>query len=353
MIFRSLVLLGIGAAFLFGVPSISSAQTATTKTAAVEQVKPKAKAPAKATNKVNKKKATVANKGKGKGKGKGKSQVAAEEAEAKPVGLFAALFRPNEKAKLAAKGKPDPKLTAKARAKEKEKAQKEWARREILQPIQPVQPLPDVQMTSFRNDGELRSEQTMPRSGFFGVLFGDEQVMLPETRNLDAALAQKEARKKFKVRPEFEPQIVDFSGYPRGTIVIDTSNHFLYLVEGLGTARRYGIAVGKDGLQYKGEVKVGDKQEWPRWIPTKEMQEREPKKYGQHKDGMPGGGENPLGARAIYLYDGKKDTHLRIHGTIAPQTIGTNSSNGCFRMVNDHVIDLYRRVKIGTQVVVL
>ena len=174
-----------------------------------------------------------------------------------------------------------------------------------------------------------------------------------ETRTLDARSEQKERKKNSGCKPEFEPQVVDFSGYPRGTIVIDTRYHFLYLVEELGTARRYGIAVGKDGLKYKGEVKVGDKQEWPRWIPTKEMQEREPKKYGQYKDGMPGGGENPLGARAIYLYEGKKDTHLRIHGTIAPQTIGTNSSNGCFRMVNDHVIDLYRRVKIGTQVVVL
>ena len=75
------------------------------------------------------------------------------------------------------------------------------------------------------------------------------------------------------------------------------------------------------------------------------MQKREPQKYGQYKDGMPGGGQNPLGARAIYLYEGKKDTHLRIHGTIAPETIGTNSSNGCFRMVNEHVMDLYGRVQ--------
>ncbi len=127
----------------------------------------------------------------------------------------------------------------------------------------------------------------------------------------------------------------------------------LYLVESSSTARRYAIAVGKEGLQYKGAVTVGDKQEWPRWIPTKEMQQREPKHYGQYKDGMPGGGMNPLGARAIYLYDGKKDTHLRIHGTIAPQTIGTSASNGCYRMINEHVMDLYRRVKVGTKVVVL
>ena len=350
MISRSLVLLGIGVALVFGAPSIAVAQNTTTKTAAVEQVKPKLKAKAKTAAKSNKKNKVAA-------KGKAKKSTTKEvEKEEKPVGLFSVLFRPNDKAKSAAKAKPEPKLSAKAAAKAKEKARKEASRKEILQPMEPiraVQPRFDPELASFRNDGELRSEQTMPRSGFFGALFGDDQVLLPETRTLDTALAQKESRRKFKVAPQFEPQVVEFSGYPRGTIVIDTANHFLYLVEGLGSARRYGIAVGKDGLQYKGQVKVGDKQEWPRWIPTKEMQEREPKKYGQYKDGMPGGGENPLGARAIYLYEGKKDTHLRIHGTIAPQTIGTNSSNGCFRMVNDHVIDLYRRVKIGTNVVVL
>jgi lipoprotein-anchoring transpeptidase ErfK/SrfK len=351
MISRSLVLLGMGVALVFGVPSISAAQTATTKTATVQQVKPKPKTKTTA-NKPNKK----SNKTVAKGKAKKPAAKETEVAEQKPVGLFAALFKPNDKNK--ANGKGDARPNSKT-VKAKEKPQKVVTRREILQPmqpipqIQPVQPGLDPEQLAFRNQGELRSEQTMPRSGFFGVLFGDDQVMLPETRTLDAALAQKEGRKKFTVRREFEPQIVEFSGYPRGTIVIDTASHFLYLVESPGTARRYGIAVGKDGLQYKGQVKVGDKQEWPRWIPTKEMQEREPKKYGQYKDGMPGGGENPLGARAIYLYDGKKDTHLRIHGTIAPQTIGTNSSNGCFRMVNEHVIDLYRRVKVGTQVVVL
>jgi len=204
------------------------------------------------------------------------------------------------------------------------------------------------------NNGELRSADFgQPSGGFFKILFGDEpveQAMLPETRALDSVL---EKKKKFQVRPEFEPQTVAFSGYPRGTIVIDTDAHFLYLVESPTTARRYGIAVGRDGLQYKGRVAVGDKQEWPRWIPTLDMQKREPQKYGRYKDGMPGGGQNPLGARAIYLYEGKQDTHLRIHGTIAPQTIGTNSSNGCFRMVNEHVIDLYRRVRVGTPVIIL
>jgi lipoprotein-anchoring transpeptidase ErfK/SrfK len=212
------------------------------------------------------------------------------------------------------------------------------------------------------NNGELRSEPRpgeKPRSdgGLFAGLFGGASAssikLLPETRALDAALAQREAKRPFKVKPEFEPKEVEFRGYEPGTIVIDTSARRLYLVISSSTARRYAIAVGKEGLQYKGAVTVGDKQEWPRWIPTKEMQQREPQHYGQYKDGMPGGGSNPLGARAIYLYDGKKDTHLRIHGTIAPQTIGTSASNGCYRMINEHVMDLYRRVKVGTKVVVL
>jgi lipoprotein-anchoring transpeptidase ErfK/SrfK len=207
------------------------------------------------------------------------------------------------------------------------------------------------------NNGELRSEASgRPQGGFLSVLFGGDASsprLLPQTRALDAVLEQKQARKNFKVKSDFEPQSVAFSGYPRGTIVIDTTARYLYLVESSSTARRYAIAVGREGLEFKGSAKVGDKQEWPRWIPTLDMQKREPKKYGQYKDGMPGGPENPLGARAIYLYQGKKDTHIRIHGTNQPQTIGTNSSNGCFRMVNDHVMDLYRRVKTGTDVVVI
>lgn len=231
-----------------------------------------------------------------------------------------------------------------------------------LAPIQSAEPIPaeamNVALTG--NNGELRSEATgkaQQSTGLFSGLFGGTSstsiAYLPETRALDAALAKKDAKKQFKVKPEFVPQDVTFTGYEAGTIVIDTSARRLYLVESSTTARRYAIAVGKEGLQFKGTVAVGDKQEWPRWIPTLDMQKREPKHYAQYKDGMPGGGQNPLGARAIYLYDGKKDTHLRIHGTIAPQSIGTSASNGCFRMINEHVMDLYSRVKVGTKVVII
>lgn len=211
-----------------------------------------------------------------------------------------------------------------------------------------------VEVATIGNNGELRSENLRRNTGFMAVLFGDGEEMLPQTRALDAKLAERETVKgKFQVRDEYMPQTVAFSGYPTGTIVIDTRKRFLYLVESSSSARRYAIAVGREGLEFKGTATVGDKQEWPRWIPTQDMQKREPKKYGQYKDGMPGGLSNPLGARAIYLYQGKTDTHIRIHGTNAPETIGTNSSNGCFRMVNDHVMDLYSRVPMGTQVVVL
>ncbi|WP_354492553.1 L,D-transpeptidase [Mesorhizobium robiniae] len=239
----------------------------------------------------------------------------------------------------------------------------------IIEPVQPLVPIQSAEPVSaeamnvalVRNNGELRSEAIgqKPQSvGLFAGLFGgsassSSMSLLPETRALDAALARKEAKKQFTVKPEFVPQSVEFTGYNPGTIVIDTSARRLYLVESSSTARRYAIAVGREGLQFKGTVAVGDKQEWPRWIPTLDMQKREPKNYGRYKDGMPGGGDNPLGARAIYLYEGKKDTHLRIHGTIAPQSIGTSASNGCFRMINEHVMDLYRRVKVGTKVVII
>lgn len=219
--------------------------------------------------------------------------------------------------------------------------------------VMPVSTMPTTDVALEGNNGELRSSDR-PRGGFFDTIFGkDTPRYLPETTTLDTKLAARAAAKPFKVRPEFEPQTVAFSGYARGTIVVDTGNRYLYLVESRDTARRYAIAVGKEGLAFKGTAKVGDKQEWPRWFPTKEMQQREPKKYGPHKDGMNGGPDNPLGARAIYLYQGKLDTHIRIHGTNQPQTIGSASSNGCFRMINDHVMDLYNRVPMGTEVVVL
>ena len=181
----------------------------------------------------------------------------------------------------------------------------------------------------------------------------------PKTEVADAAktspkkIVKKIGKKTYTIDAKYEPQEVAYSGFAAGSIVINSQQKFLYLIESPFSARRYGVAVGKEGLAFKGSVTVGDKQEWPRWIPTKDMIERDPDKYAQYAEGMDGGPNNPLGARAIYLYDGPKDTYLRIHGTTQPWTIGTAASNGCFRMVNEHVIDLFSRVPVGTKVTVI
>jgi lipoprotein-anchoring transpeptidase ErfK/SrfK len=157
----------------------------------------------------------------------------------------------------------------------------------------------------------------------------------------------------FKLDPIYEPRMVRFNGYGKGTIVVDTKNHFLYFVLGAASARRYGIGVGKAGLAFKGTATIKRKAEWPSWTPTANMIRREPGKYARYAGGVPGGPNNPLGARALYLYKGNRDTYFRIHGTTEPGSIGRSISNGCIRMINDHAIDLYDRVPMGTRVVVL
>ncbi|MCF7645667.1 L,D-transpeptidase [Bacillus subtilis] len=167
------------------------------------------------------------------------------------------------------------------------------------------------------------------------------------------APAQKVAKTKYNIDPKYQAQTVAFSGYPVGTIVVDPSKYFLYLVETPTTARRYGIAVGKVGLEFKGSGTINAKREWPRWIPTADMVKRNPQHYGRIKNGMDGGMGNPLGSRALYLFQGNKDTYIRIHGTVQPWTIGSAASNGCFRMTNEDVMELYERVNLGATVVVL
>ncbi|MDN2566721.1 L,D-transpeptidase [Aquibium sp. A9E412] len=156
-----------------------------------------------------------------------------------------------------------------------------------------------------------------------------------------------------RLDPKFLPQTVRYRGHPPGTIVVDTGNHFLYLQLSGGRARRYGVGVGRAGLAFKGGAVVGRKARWPRWTPTQNMIRREPHKYARYAGGVPGGPGNPLGARALYLYRGGRDTMYRIHGTNQPGSIGRSVSNGCIRMINDHVVDLYERVPVGAQVVVL
>ncbi|KRQ17283.1 L,D-transpeptidase [Bradyrhizobium manausense] len=146
--------------------------------------------------------------------------------------------------------------------------------------------------------------------------------------------------------PKFEKQLVDYSGKESaGTIVVDSNNKFLYLVEGNGRALRYGIGVGREGFTWTGVKSITAKREWPDWTPPAEMLARRPD-LPRH---MEGGPENPLGARAMYL----GSTLYRIHGSNEPWTIGTNVSSGCIRMRNEDVIDLYGRVNVGTKVVVM
>jgi lipoprotein-anchoring transpeptidase ErfK/SrfK len=155
------------------------------------------------------------------------------------------------------------------------------------------------------------------------------------------------------LRPEYVRQLVDYNGNEApGTIVIDPRDRFLYLVMENGKALRYGVGVGKEGLEFTGKARIGRKATWPHWTPTPNMIRREPNRYGKWAGGMEGGASNPLGARALYLHKGGKDTLFRIHGTNEPDTIGHAVSSGCIRMLNQDVIDLYSRVPVGANVVV-
>lgn len=168
------------------------------------------------------------------------------------------------------------------------------------------------------------------------------------------ALAHHTARKNFKVNPKYRPQRVRFqNNYGAGAIVVDTGKRYLYLTEGKWRARRYGVGVGRAGLAFKGSATIKRKAKWPSWTPTANMIRREPQKYLKYAKGVPGGINNPLGARALYLYKGGRDTHFRIHGTTEPWSIGQSMSSGCIRMLNAHVEDLYERVPLGTKVYVI
>ncbi|MFN3889483.1 MAG: L,D-transpeptidase [Beijerinckiaceae bacterium] len=156
-----------------------------------------------------------------------------------------------------------------------------------------------------------------------------------------------------EVEPRFLRQEVEFSlSQPVGTIVVDPAERFLYYVHARGSAIRYGVGVGRAGYQFSGNAYVGRKARWPRWTPTPSMIADNPEKNGPWARGMEPGLENPLGARALYLYNNGRDTMYRIHGTNEPWSIGENVSSGCIRMFNQDVIDLYERAPTGTRVLV-
>jgi lipoprotein-anchoring transpeptidase ErfK/SrfK len=163
------------------------------------------------------------------------------------------------------------------------------------------------------------------------------------------------AENVFRLPREWLPTDVAINpGLTPGVIHVHTATTWLFLTLGDGVARRYKIAVGAAGQNFSGQARVARKAEWPSWTPTANMIRTEPEVYAQFAGGLPGGHEwNPLGARALYLYQGNQDTLYRIHGTPQPWTMGQSFSSGCIRLINEHAIDLYDRVPVGTQVVVM
>jgi lipoprotein-anchoring transpeptidase ErfK/SrfK len=227
----------------------------------------------------------------------------------------------------------------------------------VIYADQPVQRQPAPVRTAY-------AERSNMGGGFIEFLFGDgpnqgeryqQQPSYEPARPLFAPVepqqtlrqpeqAGEPAQRTFD--PKFEKQLVDYHGKESaGTIVVDTPNKFLFLVQGDGKALRYGIGVGRPGFTWSGVKQITAKKEWPDWTPPPEMLVRRPD-LPRH---MEGGPQNPLGARAMYL----GSSLYRIHGSNEPWTIGTNVSSGCIRMRNEDVIDLYGRVSVGARVVVI
>jgi lipoprotein-anchoring transpeptidase ErfK/SrfK len=159
--------------------------------------------------------------------------------------------------------------------------------------------------------------------------------------------------------PQFLRRSVAFTGpQPPGSIVIDTTRKHLYFVESPGKATRYGVGVGREGFAWSGDANVNMKRDWPDWVPPAEMIQRSPEIVAELQPtrrgrGVPGGPKNPLGARAMYLFADGRDLGFRIHGTLEPETIGSNVSSGCIRLINQDIVHLYTRAAVGTPATVL
>ncbi|MFV1878047.1 MULTISPECIES: L,D-transpeptidase [Nioella] len=150
------------------------------------------------------------------------------------------------------------------------------------------------------------------------------------------------------LHPRLLPQRVEArADLSPGDIHVDAVARYLYHIEEGGTAMRYGVAIGRSGLYEPGTYTIRRKVEWPHWMPTAAMIQREPEFYSQYENGMEPGPQNALGSRALYLYVGDRDTYLRIHGTPYPRSIGSRASSGCVRMVMPHINDLYEQVQVG------
>ena len=198
-------------------------------------------------------------------------------------------------------------------------------------------------------DETAGSEVTFDDASSAEEQYFDPELLPPPESEIDYAI---EPVDPSLIKSVYRRQVVDFDGNEDpGTIVVDPSEHFLYHVRDGGQAMRYGVGVGRAGFAWSGDAEIRMKRRWPRWVPPKEMVSRD-KRAKKWANGQPGGPDNPLGARALYLYAGGKDTLYRIHGTNEPQSIGKSVSSGCVRMLNEDVADLFEQVEIGTQVIV-
>jgi lipoprotein-anchoring transpeptidase ErfK/SrfK len=190
----------------------------------------------------------------------------------------------------------------------------------------------------------------MPATGIFRAFGGSRRAPAQARVVAPRRAGVRAAPQSHTIDRAFLPALVnDPTGEAPGTIVVDSAARYLYYVLPDGKAQRYGVGVGREGFGWSGRVRIGRKAEWPTWTPPPEMRKRQP----YLPISMVGGPNNPLGARALYLYDGRRDTMFRIHGSNEPWTIGHRVSSGCIRMRNEDVIELFSRVSVGTRVVVL
>ncbi len=199
---------------------------------------------------------------------------------------------------------------------------------------------------SFRRVQRFDEDSSGPGvSGTYQEIYGS----MPQERFPIPAVDLEKVPSKFWRRQMTYP-----TSYRVGTIVIDTSGFFLHLVQEGGMAMRYGVGLGRQGFEWSGEGVIQWKQAWPKWTPPEEMIARQPEleKWSTANGGMPPGLDNPLGARALYIFQNGEDTLYRIHGSPEYWTIGKAVSSGCVRLMNQDIIDLYRRVPVGSKLVV-
>lgn len=193
--------------------------------------------------------------------------------------------------------------------------------------------------------------------GLAGCVTNDGGMSLAEAERHYGAVPDKKfpisAVDISQVDRKYFRRTVDFpSSEAVGTIIVDPANYFVYRIEGEGKATRYGANVGREGFLWHGEAYIGRKAEWPTWTPPPEMIKRQPE-VAKYARGMPGGPENPLGARTLYLYQNNRYTLYTLYSTSDPETIGTNLTSGCTGLLTQDMIDLYDRTPINTKVIVL